>query len=97
MDKIKEIVIGLPKTNKQRVFYDFHPKLELNWSEMEEIVYYIKKTKQIQASVVQKMPLGTQIRLACYLYYDEINPAEPLIYTNCSNQFRSPLVSHQDV
>ena len=74
MEKIKEIVAGLPKENKQRVFYDFHPKLDLNWSEMEEIVQYIRRTKQIQVSLIQQMPIATQLRLACYLYYDEVNP-----------------------
>ena len=80
MEKIKEIVAGLPKTEKQRVFYDFHPKLDLNWSEMEEIVQYIRKIKQIQVSVIQQMPISIQVRLACYLYYDEVNPVvHPLV------------------
>lgn len=74
MEKIKEIVLTLPKTNKQRVFYDFHPKLDLNWSEIDEIVQYIRRTKQIQVSLIQKMPITIQLRLACYLYYDEVNP-----------------------
>jgi hypothetical protein len=80
MEKIKEIVAGLPKTEKQRVFYDFHPKLDLNWSEMDEIVQYIRRTKQIQVSLIQQMPIATQLRLACYLYYDEVNPVvHPLV------------------
>jgi len=74
MEHVKEIVMSLPKNNKQEVFNDFYPSLRLNWSEMEDIVQYIRRTKQVQLSVIQKMPWPIQLRLACYLYYDEVNP-----------------------
>jgi len=64
----------LPPDNKQKIFYDFRTNLVLNWCEIEEIIQYIRRSKQIQVSLIQKMPLQIQIRLACYLYYDEINP-----------------------
>jgi hypothetical protein len=73
MEQIKELVMTLPKENKFQVFYDFQPSLKLNWSEMQEIVEYIRKTKQVQVSIIQKMSMTTQLRLACYLYYDEVN------------------------
>jgi len=74
MEYIKEIVMTLPKTNKQEVFNNFHSNLRLNWSEMEEIMEFIRKTKQVQLSYIQKMPFSSQVRLACYLYYDVVNP-----------------------
>jgi hypothetical protein len=74
MEKIREIVIQLPPDNKQKIFYDFRTNLQVNWAEMEEIVQYIRRTKQIQVSLIQQMPFQAQLRLACYLYYDEINP-----------------------
>jgi hypothetical protein len=73
MEQIKELVLTLPKENKFEVFYDFYPNLKLNWSEMQEVVEYIRKTKQVQVTIIQKMPMKTQLRLACYLYYDEVN------------------------
>jgi hypothetical protein len=76
MEQIKELVMTLPKENKFQVFYDFQPSLKLNWSEMQEIVEYIRKTKQVQVSIIQKMSMTTQLRLACYLYYDEVNKIE---------------------
>jgi hypothetical protein len=94
MEKVKELVLTLPKINKQRVFYDFHPKLDLNWGEMEEIVQYIRRTKQIQVSLIQQMPFTTQIRLACYLYYDEVNPVivpEPVLSSKkCAKRKPAP-------
>jgi hypothetical protein len=74
MEKIRDIVIQLPPDNKQKIFYDFRTNLQLNWSEMEEVVQYIRRTKQIQVSLIQQMPFQAQLRLACYLLYDEINP-----------------------
>jgi hypothetical protein len=74
MEKIREIVVQLPPDNKQKIFYDFRTNLVLNWCEIEEIIQYIRRSKQIQVSLIQKMPLQIQIRLACYLLYDEINP-----------------------
>jgi hypothetical protein len=74
MEKIRDIVIQLPPDNKQKIFYDFRTNLQLNWAEMEEVVQYIRRTKQIQVSLIQQMPFQAQLRLACYLLYDEINP-----------------------
>jgi hypothetical protein len=74
MEKIRDIVIKLPPDNKQKIFYDFRTNLQLDWAEMEEIVQYIRRTKQIQVSLIQQMPFQAQLRLACYLLYDEINP-----------------------
>ena len=74
MEKIKEVVLNLPKDNKQKIFYDFRTNLRFDWSEMEDIVQYIRRKKQVQVSLIRKMPFDIQIRLACYLYYDEVNP-----------------------
>ena len=71
MIRIKEFVSTLPP-NKLEAFDNFQCDLILNWKEMDEMIRYIRRMKQVPLAVVQKMPYATKLRLACYIYYDEI-------------------------